>query len=378
MKMNIDVFYSSCIILLTITVSTHGAKMVCQYASWAVYRASGGNFKPDMVDPTLCTHGVYVTAGLDSNDQLMSLDPWADLEVGGGMGGYKKFTNLKLINPEFKAILALGGWAYANSHFAAIAANSTRRREMAQSAVLFLKYYGFDGLEVDWLYPSTVNEKANFPLLLAELRLWFEPEGFEILATAAALELIIDQAYDLPAMGQSLDYFLMIGYDYEGAWNPWTGLTTPLYLNNSTLCVNSTVNAYLSRGVNPAQLILGFPGFGRTYTLADPALHGIGDVSLGPGDPGPYTVTAGVLSYNEIAEDTTGWTIERDALSQAPYAYKGNQWMSMDDETSATFKAEYCTSKGLGGAAIWTVDEDRFVGEAFLLVRAILAGFAKH
>jgi GH18 family chitinase len=37
-------------------------------------------------------------------------------------------------------------------------------------------------------------------------------------------------------------------------------------------------------------------------------------------------------------EDLDAWTVERDTLSKAPFAYKGNQWVSYDDETSVAFK----------------------------------------
>jgi GH18 family chitinase len=37
-------------------------------------------------------------------------------------------------------------------------------------------------------------------------------------------------------------------------------------------------------------------------------------------------------------EDLDAWTVERDSLSKAPFAYKGNQWVSYDDETSVAFK----------------------------------------
>jgi GH18 family chitinase len=39
---------------------------------------------------------------------------------------------------------------------------------------------------------------------------------------------------------RSLDYFVMLGYDYDGPWNAKTGLSTPLYLpEDNPLCVVS-------------------------------------------------------------------------------------------------------------------------------------------
>lgn len=72
------------------------------------------------------------------------------------------------------------------------------------------------------------------------------------------------------------------------------------YNNTIFLSQNATVNAYLSRGVDPSKLVLGFPGFGRTWTLSDEGNTEVGATALGPGDGGQYTGTPGVLSYNEV------------------------------------------------------------------------------
>jgi len=38
------------------------------------------------------------------------LDEYNDLEENWGKGAFKKFTNLKNINPNLKTLLAIGGW----------------------------------------------------------------------------------------------------------------------------------------------------------------------------------------------------------------------------------------------------------------------------
>ncbi|XP_059477192.1 probable chitinase 2 [Neocloeon triangulifer] len=352
--------------------------VICQLASWSVYRPGGGNFEIANIEPSLCTHGVYVFAGLDSSDQVGSLDPWADLEEGGGLGGYAKFVALKTINPAFKPMLALGGWANSAAHYAAIAANATRRANLATNVVAYLKKYGFEGVEIDWLYPITANDKTNFPLLLSELKSALAPEGFELIATVGSLAETIDRAYDIKEMEKSLDYFVLLGYDYDGPWNPQTGLNSPLYLaNDNPLCVNASVNAFLQGGLAPGKLIVGIPGYGHTFTLVSEPENGIGADAIGAGDGGPWTQAPGTLSYNEFAANAAAWTVRRDTLSQAPYAYKGNQWLSIEDETSIAFKTEYIVSKQLGGAAFWTIDEDELSNQAYTLLRAINTGLKK-
>lgn len=40
---------------------------------------------------------------------IKPLDPWNDLEDNYGKGAMKRFTNLKRINPDLKALVAIGG-----------------------------------------------------------------------------------------------------------------------------------------------------------------------------------------------------------------------------------------------------------------------------
>ncbi len=59
----------------------------------------------------MCTHLVYGFAGLDKSRYVIkSLDEYNDLEENWGKGSFKKFTNLKNVNPKLKTLLAIGGW----------------------------------------------------------------------------------------------------------------------------------------------------------------------------------------------------------------------------------------------------------------------------
>ncbi|KAI3338566.1 glycoside hydrolase superfamily [Ustulina deusta] len=53
-----------------------------------------------------------------------------------------------------------------------IAALSTAafRSNFAKSAIGMMKDWGFDGIDIDWEYPSDETEADNFVLLLQELR----------------------------------------------------------------------------------------------------------------------------------------------------------------------------------------------------------------
>lgn len=58
-------------------------------------------------------------------------------------------------------------------------------------------------------------EKENPPLILA--------------ASISGYKEVIDVAYDLPAIGEALDFMSVMTYDYHGYWERRTGHVSPLY-----------------------------------------------------------------------------------------------------------------------------------------------------
>ena len=92
--------------------STNSNKVImCYFGSWSCYRWGSGLFDVENIDPFLCTHLVYGFAGLDKSEYtITSLDEYNDLEDNWGKGAFKRFTNLKNVNPNLKTLLAIGGW----------------------------------------------------------------------------------------------------------------------------------------------------------------------------------------------------------------------------------------------------------------------------
>ena len=110
---------------------------------------------------------------------------------------------------------------------------------------------------------------------------------------------------------------------------------------------------------------MGIPTYGRSYTLADPNKNEIAATAEGPGEAGPSTREKGYLAFYEICQkiQEEGWQVKRQNPKIAgPYAYKDNQWVSFDDAEIVKEKARFINEKGLGGAMIWTLDNDDFRG----------------
>lgn len=84
--------------------------------------------------------------------------------------GYKQFNELKQKNPKLKTLLTIGGWAMGSAPFSIMAEDKDKRATFIESVIPFLQKYGFDGLDMDWEYPTAnggrPQDKQNFVVLL--------------------------------------------------------------------------------------------------------------------------------------------------------------------------------------------------------------------
>lgn len=60
-------------------------------------------------------------------------------------------------------------------------------------------------------------------------------------------------------------------------------------------------NYWVSSGCPRNKLVVGVPTYGRTFTLADGNVNGMGAPATGAGPEGNWTRTAGFYSYYEVS-----------------------------------------------------------------------------
>ena len=63
---------------------------------------------------------------------------------------------MKEHNPCLKVLIAIGGWNEGSEKYSLLAETEESRNEFAEQAMRFMVYYGFDGLDIDWEYPTLV------------------------------------------------------------------------------------------------------------------------------------------------------------------------------------------------------------------------------
>ncbi|XP_059479869.1 probable chitinase 10 [Neocloeon triangulifer] len=351
-------------------------RVVCYLESWAAHRREPMKFFTKEFNPFACTHLIYAFASLDPH--TLKIVP-QDEEFDIVKGGYKAVMQLKEVNPSLKVMVSVGGWVEAARRFSEMASSASSRREFIRSVVHFLDEHNFDGLDLFWEFPGAkdlgakASDRDNLVLLAEALAEVFAPKGRLLSAAVASSRFRIEDGYDVPQLARHVDFFNVMSYDLlnerdKAAYHP-----SPLYRRAHDqgigvfLNVDYAIQYWLRKGAPSRKLTLGLPFFGRTFTLQDANVFAPGSPISGPGTEGKYTLQRGFMSYFEIceklAEGNGGerWMEFTDEVG-SPYMVKGNQWIGYDDPKSVKNKMDYVKKYNLGGAMVWAVDMDDFLG----------------
>ncbi|KAL6212993.1 hypothetical protein ACLB2K_018208 [Fragaria x ananassa] len=116
------------------------------------------------------------------------------------------------------------------------------------------------------------------------------------------------------------------------------------------------IRSWIQAGVPAKKLVMGLPLYGKSWTLRDPKVNGVGAaaVGVGPGD-------GGVLVYHQIVHFNarTNATVVFDNETVSYYSYSGSTWIGYDDVGSVRLKVRFAKKLGLGGYFFWALGQDK-------------------
>ncbi len=260
----------------------HPRRVVGFFSSW---RDSGNpqtTFLVNKIPWDVVTHIHYAFAGINESHQITvgdTQDPnnpavgktWTNVDLDPALGFAGHFGALATYKKkhDVKTLLSVGGWrdtgGYSNSERKRLAeggfytltlhpdgtVNHQGIKAFAESAVLTLRQYQFDGIDINYVYPTSMLDTGNpadeslsaprrpyiwagYHALMKALRNALDEAGnqdkqYYLLTAAAPSSAHILRGMKVYDVNQYLDYINIMSFDFHGAWNAYVGHHAALY-----------------------------------------------------------------------------------------------------------------------------------------------------
>ena len=339
------IIFVTFVIMMTISpVTVIGEKLVIgYYPHWLK-----DDLPPEEIDLKNLTHIIHAFAWPNSDGTLSTYNGMID-----GNLNYQVHLSGKQI------LISLGGWGNSTA-FSDVTGNSSLRSTFIANIISFIQQNDYDGVDIDWEYPSTFVHKENLTLFVSELR-----SALDMIDSGYLLTMAISsgnwygQWFDYEKLVSICDWLGVMTYDFHGTWSSHAGHNSPI--SSPSNCSDGSVETALSylrdqRYIPSNQLVLGIPFYGKVFNA--PLLYE------------SFTGVVTDLEYNEIPSlINAGWSRLWDDYSKVPYLLNNDatKLITYDDSISVALKAERTIQENLSGVMIWAIGQDLNNGRQPLL-----------
>lgn len=277
---------------------------------------------------------------------------------------FKRIPLIKKRFPGIACLISIGGYGTAED-FSVMAREESQRNTFITQTIKLIRYYGFDGVDLDWEFPGMSNydrqaDKQNFTLLIKELRFALDAaskhDKRKYLFTIAAGAFPAYLNFTEPRIVASyLDYIYLMTYDFMGQWNIYTGHHTNLYASKTrpgAVTIDRMVNLYINAGVPSKKIVIAAAFYGRRWTQTENVNYGLYRKGQGVGS----------IQYNKIENllKDSAYVTYWDTAACAPYLYNSvnGDFISFDNALSLKYKVQYAKLHDLGGIMSWEYFSD--------------------
>lgn len=249
---------------------------------------------------------------------------------------------LRKRRPGMKIVLSLVGFDDCTD-------TEENARDAAKRAARLALEYGFDGVDLDWEFPTSENRHMH-TVILKTLREEMGPGRIVSIASPGT-----NWAFDITELEEShiyLDYINIMTYDIYSERCITTHHSAPRSSENTPFpCAGLEDNILLfkKKGIPGNKLIGGAAYYSRIWTDVDSASDGLFAVTEKSADYGP--------KYCEITDgfiEDGGYRLYRDeSAGGAPWLWNGSSFITYDDEISIAEKCRIIRKHGAGGMMAW-------------------------
>jgi chitinase len=288
---------------------------------------------------------------------------------------YKAVANIKTRAPKLKVWLSLGGWTFSDNDtrwqevWSDMTSKPLNRLNFVDNLERFMKTHGFDGVDLDWEYPTAPDRRgkpddgANYLELMKDIRSAWTNNGRSWgLSFTAPASYWYMKHFPIEEMAEVVDFVNLMTYDMHGQWDARSAqIGNRIYAHTNMSEIKDALQLLWRNNVPAEKVNLGLGFYGRTYTLEDPQCDRPGCRFSKGGNPGECTGTEGYLSYAEIKSmlERTGATPIHDNETMTKYVrFDNNQWVGYDDPETIKQKVDYANQVGFRGLFIWAIDQD--------------------
>lgn len=208
---------------------------------------------------------------------------------------------------------------------------------------------GIDGVVIDFEnVPEDVRDLLS--QYIKDLSAALKQEDKLLSITMPAIDSY--NAFDIDEMESSIEYFLLMGYDYYGSWSAEAGPVAPFYSQPmwGSYSVESSISDYITRGMDTSQLVLVVPYYGASWEVEGVDL------------PAKSKRFIKSITYREVKNAYTQLPILED-ISKSAYLdietdSGGINQIWFDSKDALSHKYDYVISENLAGIGIWALGYD--------------------
>lgn len=330
-----------------------------------------------------------------------------EIKMDESLGYYGQFNlmhTLKEMHPNVTVLISTGGWGASEGLWYATQ-NEASMRKFSASAVKFIRQYGFDGIDIDFEFPSETPMSGNYTeftesirsgiatryaqfirILSEDLAEASKADGkyYWLTSAVSASSWVLGGQTDSTFLDY-LDFVSIMSYDYHGGWNNYVENQANIYPDPEdgetaqqavkTLGFDWSYKFYRGK-VQSEKILMGVPYYTRGWTNVSggtTGLHGSSGTPLSNKtdnlnlwcdlDDNGNEVAAGanpLWHVMNVMKKDSNYKRYWDDVGKVPHIWNStnNTFLTFEDEESIQERINYVKNKNLGGVLIWVMHGD--------------------